>query len=381
MNIETVRRLNLARHLYELASTSLASSNDLHLFSAVNLLQDAVEAFLVAIADSYGAEVDQNTKFDKYFVLINDKISPKELPFKNSLLRLNRVRVDSKHYGIQPARDECRRFATDVREFFEEVSWSLLDANFSTLSVIDLLSNGDAKDFLVFARNALEIGDHRECAINCRKAIYLEVEHSFSIEAYKDGEPQNGLLAGWSEAPLFARNKQYVESHVVEPTDYIVYDHGALDQKLMKQGVDTTSFWNIYRLTPEVYKTKNDRWIVKDDFVKLSPDNLRDNINYIFSATLDIVLSIHRSRLATKNKGHGSFYIDLAEEGVPIHKKADRESVVVAHTPAGMTKIDTNYRVQGLVDDEFYYHVADFSSGKFLVGFIEPKFVKIDGNE
>ena len=70
MEIETVRRLTLARHFFELGTASLRSANDTHLFSAVNLFQDAVEAFLIAIADHTGAAIDQNTKFDKYFVQI-----------------------------------------------------------------------------------------------------------------------------------------------------------------------------------------------------------------------------------------------------------------------------------------------------------------------
>ena len=59
MDLETIRRLNLARHLYELGIGSLRTTNDTHLFSAVNLLQDAVEAFLLAIAEHVHAVVDQ----------------------------------------------------------------------------------------------------------------------------------------------------------------------------------------------------------------------------------------------------------------------------------------------------------------------------------
>jgi hypothetical protein len=93
MDIETVRRLTLARHLYELGSASARSGNDIHLFSAVNLFQDAVESFLVAVADHVGAALDQNTNFDQYFVKIDAKIAPNVLPFKNKLIRLNKVRV------------------------------------------------------------------------------------------------------------------------------------------------------------------------------------------------------------------------------------------------------------------------------------------------
>jgi hypothetical protein len=91
MDIEVVRRICLARHLFELGKSSLNSSNDLYLFSAANLMQDAVEAFLLAVADFVDASIDYNTFFDKYFVLINKQIDPKELPFKNKLLRLNSV--------------------------------------------------------------------------------------------------------------------------------------------------------------------------------------------------------------------------------------------------------------------------------------------------
>ncbi len=362
MNIETARRLNLARHLYELARTSLESANELHLFSAVNLLQDAVEAFLIAIADHVGAPVDQNTKFDKYFVAVNEKIAPKELPFKNALLRLNRIRVDSKHYGIQPARDECYRLATDVREFFEEVSASLLNASFSTLSVIDLLTEGDSKSALIEARDALQRNNHRECAICCRQAIYLEIEQSFSVEAFKDGQPVGLLSGGWTDAPFYAREKRYIDEHVGDATDYIVYDHNVLDQKLMKQGVDTTAYWNVFRLTPEVYRTKDKRWIVKEDLAKLAPDHLAGNIDYIFSATLDIILSIHRTRQSTKHMAHGSFFLELTQENVPVYKKADKTSEITGHTPPGMTRMDTDYRIEGLAGDGDYWHVMDFPS-------------------
>src|SRR5262245_25643657 len=106
MDIEVIRRVCLARHLYELGVASLRSANDLYLLSAVNLLQDAVEAFLLAVADFVSASVGERNDFDKYFVNINEKIAPKALPFKDRLLRLNKTRVSSKHHGIQPARDE-----------------------------------------------------------------------------------------------------------------------------------------------------------------------------------------------------------------------------------------------------------------------------------
>jgi hypothetical protein len=299
MDIETVRRLSLARHLYHLGISSLRSKNDICLFSAVNLLQDSVEAFLIAVADHVGAPIDQNTKFDKYLVQINEKIAPKELPFKLALINLNRIRVNSKHYGIQPARDECERLSVSVHEFFDEVSATLLGTTFSTVSAIDLLQDGETKTTLLEAKSSLESGDHVGCAISCRKAIFLEIEHNYDIYHCKE-DKIFGFFSWPTKAPTFAQNKDYIEKNVREPTDYIVYDHNDLNQELLTQGVDNTAFWNVWRLTPQVYKNKDGKWVVKYDFAKLDGDVLRDKIEYIFSTTVDIVLSIHSTRSASK---------------------------------------------------------------------------------
>ena len=376
MDIETVRQVSLARHLYELGAMSLRSSNDLHLFAAVNLIQDSVEAFLIAIANHVGAEIDQNTKFDKYFVQINEKITPKELPFKLSLLRLNRVRVDSKHYGIQPARDECARLAVSIREFFDEVSNSLLGVSFSTVSAIDLLDEGETKSLLLDAKTALESGDHESCVISCRKAIYLEIERHYSIEKYKDGQPK-GLLDGYTLAPSYARSKEYIEKNVKDPTDYIVIDHDRIDQELLTQGVETTDFWNIWRLTPAVYRSrKEEEWVIRYDFNKLDSHILSDKAEYIFSTTIDVILAIHANRKNIRTSGYGSYELELAKENVRVYEKADVNSIVIGHTPPGMVKIDTNFRITGFDGSGIYWHVNHFGKGLMLYGYIDNNDVK-----
>lgn len=369
MDIETVRRISLARHLYQLGKSSLDSPNDMYLFAAVNLLQDAVEAFLIAVADYVQAEVDQNTKFDKYFLLINDKISPKELPFKSKLLRLNRIRVDSKHYGIQPARDECERVVVSVREFFDEVSSSVLGVNFSTVSAIDLLDAGEIKDLLLEAKTAHESGDHETCVIACRKVLYLAVEHRYDVSKFRDTKPK-GILAAFSSAPYYARDPQYIQENVKDPTDYIVRDHGQIDQDLLKDGVDTTAFWNVWRLTPEVYRSEEMQWVVKHDFSKLDAATLAGNAEYVFSTTVDMTLAFQASRKAIRWKQHGRYFLKLAREGVPIYEKADVDSKVVTTTPAGVTQIDTNYRVTGLKGDGPYWHVNEVVNDLWLWGYI-----------
>ena len=369
MHIETVRRIALARHLFELAAGSLRSKNDLHLFSAVNLAQDAVETFLVALAEDLQIAFDQNTKFDKYFVLIDEKIGPRELPFKAAMLRLNRLRVDAKHHGIQPARNECERLLASAREFLDEASLTNLGAAFSTISAIDLLDDGECKSFLASAKQALETADYEACVVLCRKALYVEIEGRYDVSAYKDEEPR-GLLAGLTSAPYYARSMKYVAESVRDPTDYIVLDHAAVDRDLLISGVDPTDFWNVWRLTPEVFRSKTGKWYVKRDFSKLDVVDLKDIAEYVFNTTLDIALARQTNRRATRWKQSGNFYVDLPRPSLSLHEKASRSSPVSATLPAELRRVDTDYTIEGLNDDGTYWHICHLGAGEFYFGFI-----------
>ena len=369
MDIEVIRRVGLARHLFELGSSNLRSQNDLHLFAAVNLVQDAVEAFLIGLADHLQVTFDQNTKFDKYFVLIDEKIAPKELPFKPKILRLNRVRIESKHHGIQPARDECERLTATAREFMDEVSSVHLGAPFATISAIDLLEESESKGHITAAKAALEEKHYEGCIVSCRKAIYVEIEAKYDISRFKDGDAR-AWFGAFSSAPYYARNQKYIAEHVHDPTDYIVLDHAHVDQELLKQGADPTCFWNIWRLTPEVYKMVEGTWLVKHDFGKLEPSTLGENAEYVFSSTVDLLLAIHTARRAVRWRNHNKYYIELAREGVPVYLKADRHSQVSHTTPERLTRLDTDYRIAGLNDEGPYWHVLHYEAGAFISGFI-----------
>lgn len=369
MDLETIRRISLARHLYALGADNLRSRNDLHLFAAVNLLQDAVEAFLVAIADHVKAPVDQNTKFDKYFSLIDERIAPKELPFRNKLLRLNRIRVDSKHHGIQPARDECDRVAVSVREFFDEASTSVLGVEFATVSTIDLLEDGEIKELLIDAKEAMERGDTPECLISCRKVIYLAFEQHYDIASFGEEPGQNaliGLLGPYSKAPYHARNKQFIDESVTNATDFIVLDHTALDQELLIQGVDNTAFWNIWRLTPDVYRRKDKEWVVKQDFDKLAADTA----DYVFPATIDIAFAVQAHKRSVQVPKWGKHRLTLKREGVSVYQKADVTSPVLETIEGGELTFNTNFSVPGLKGDGVYWHISAFGRGRFTMGYV-----------
>lgn len=72
----------------------------------------------------------------------------------------------------------------------------------------------------------------------------------------------------------------------------------------------------------------------------------------------------------------GRYYLELNQENVPIYKKADKASDITGHTLPGMTKIGTDYSIDGLNGDGPYWHVSHFDKGVSLWGFIHKDFVK-----
>lgn len=369
MDKDLVKRVCLARCLYELASDCLRARDDIRLYAAVNLMQDAVEAFLIACCDQLGVLTDAKMPFDKYIDAINTRIAPQALPSKARLIRLNTARVASKHHGIQPDRAECERFAVHVRDFFEEVSQSVLGVNFFTLSAFDLLTPGEAKRELEQASAHFERGDYYAAALGCRKAIYLEIESHYDISSFADGAKPS-LLGPLSKAPYYAKNADYIRKNVGEPTSYIVLDHAEVDRELLKYGVDTADFWNLWRLTPAVFRKADGNWVARESLEHMSALTNRDLVGYILSTALSIVLAIHSSRKRTRNRGVGFSVVTLKENSVHVFEKADPSSpskLIVLDEP----KFVVMSRVEGLNDTLTYWQgFANPAGDPFVTGYV-----------
>ena len=121
-----------------------------------------------------------------------------------------------------------------------------------------MINEGEAKDYLIAAENDFSKGDYVNVLINCRKAIYVEFETEYDISPYGDErEKIMGSLAFMltgMNAPFYARNKKYIDDNVKEPTDFIVYDHDSLDMDLLRAGISRLDYWNVWRLTPSLYR-------------------------------------------------------------------------------------------------------------------------------
>ena len=377
MNRSMLHKLLLAKRHFELARENLSSANELSLGIGVNLLQDAVEVFLLAVAEHVGAGIKSGTNFDSYFDLINTKISPKELPFRSRLLALNKLRVNSKHYGLAPAKSETDGLLVTCREFFDEVTEGVLGLSFATVSLIDLIRDGEAKELLREAEEVFTSGDFETCLINCRKALFVRIETAYDILPFIEQEESTGFGLFSRKSPHYARNKDYVAKNVKDATDYIVLDHKELDMDLMKSGIDNVSFWNIWRLTPGVYRPRQGtEWVVKREFGKFDEEGIEDRAEYVLNTTINLFVAADQKLASIKASVPRNYFITLRQDQNPVYEKADLSSRVVAATPPGLTELDVDFSVPALQGEGNFWHVVHFGPNELVVGYIHENAVK-----
>ncbi len=359
-----IKRLVLARYFFRLADDNARSDREVAIFAAINLLQDSVEFFLLAAAEHLNADIKTNTSFDQYLDKIDAKTPTKPLPFRARLVQLNKMRVNAKHHGIRPDTGDVKKLILVVREFFEESALAIFDVGFWTISLAHLLDDGKVKGHVLAAERAFGDKNYRIVLIECRKAFYSEFEFRYNIKWFENEDNPDPLMGAlYSSAPWHVKNKRYIDENVREPFDYIVLDHDLVERELTTSGIDHSSFWNVRRLTPQVFRDNygvaaEEKWVVKNDLYVLGNDGIAERASYVLETTIDIVLAKHLyQRKLRVTPRDIDFVVKLKREEVSLYQKADRTSSVAATTPKGLWELTVTSSCDGLRGDATYWQV------------------------
>lgn len=366
-NPTTLKRLVLTRYYLGLADGHAKSGREVDVFVTVNQLHEAIETFLIAAAAHVNAAIGTREEFASYFDKIDQKISPMQLPFRSKIIRLNKARIMAKHDSIVPDRSELPGFLTTVREFLMEATNMVFSADFRAVSLIDALSEGPERSFLYEAQTAFERGDFAGTLIACRKAIYLRHEKSYDAKLFLEGQ-KNGFDAVFSRVPFYARNEEYLSKYVKEPADYIILDHSKIDSELVKDGLDSHQFWNIWRLTPRVYLAENDRWIVRHEPGKVEAPDVEENASYVLDSTVDHFIALERARARQRMVGPSRWAVTSGPSGTRLFVRASESSDVVDTVPPGVT-LNADAATEGLDGEAMFWRVSSTYQGKWYTGY------------
>jgi hypothetical protein len=270
-----------------------------------------------------------------------------------------------------------------VKAFFEEVSAQYIGVHFTTISLVDMLTDNAIKSFLQAAENSLNQGEYESCLIECRKAIFMQFEKHYDAGMYprKGGLNLLTIASGRGDkVPSYARIAEYIANYVTNPTDLIVIDHDRLERDLLAFGVDRQVFWNVWRLTPAVYRGagKDSPWIIKRELALVHGDSLKANAEYVFPSTVDMMIAVHKSMAKVKLREHHRFHVDLANERAPVCEKADKNSIIVGHLPGGVIRVDTDFSVSGQDGDEYWFVRTFDGDERILEGYLHQSDVAIE---
>ena len=376
--MDVLDRILAARDAFELSQNRYRSGDDVGLHVVVHLLQDAIELFLIALASHVKAPIKERTSFDGYFNEIEKKISWGNLPFRDRLLRLNRIRVNSKHYGIRPARDELNTLSLIVAEFLEECSLKTFKKSFFNINFVDCLEESEPKTHLVFAYESLCNEDYYSAMIESRKALYLLIEKDYDIYEFRDESSTKGPLGPYTRAPLYARSAEYIKKSVYTPFDFIVYAHDDVDRTLTQYGVRHSDFWNVWRLTPDVYRWPSGKWIVLHELSKTSKDHCIANANYVFTTVTRIAYDIQESKRFNKYENGGLYWIEIETEleAIPVFRSASDKSDPIDYIPSAAKKLATLQASPGLdEDDQLFWFISTVYENKMYFGYLQDKYL------
>jgi hypothetical protein len=369
---DQIRRLRFARLLVHQAVDHVRVDYDARTAACVTSLQDAVEVVLLIVAEKLGAKVAPRTDFDKYFVLINEKLAPVDLPLQSQLMRLNKMRVQAKHSGIFPTHAQVADMVPVVSAFMAEVCQKHLDADWATANLGALIEDLEWRAFVQEAEKALGERDFVGALIAARKALYLAFEDSYDISRFASGEPL-GLLGSYGcEAPSWAKSKQYIDQNVGDPFAFIVIDHQELESKLVRLGIDHVVFWNIWRISPAVFRFKNGNWAVKRELDKVERSDHEIDTTYVVENVADMLLRLEAERRRQKVLPKSSYWRLQVRAGGKLFAKAD-EGSALRHTFQEGNSVQVSAETFGLDGRDGWWEVTWIGDDNYLRGYIREE--------
>ena len=146
-----VRRLALIRFLYNSAIQQSLQPEPLGLVSIL-LFHDSIELFLQLATEQLNVSKPNQT-FMGYWKVLEAKIG-KKLEETESMTRLNKARVDFKHYGILPSRLDIEGFRASANNFFEANTPMIFDVEFHGVSLAELIHSQELRKLIKKSRIA-----------------------------------------------------------------------------------------------------------------------------------------------------------------------------------------------------------------------------------
>ena len=221
------------------------------------VLLDALELVLLACLIEKKINPTDYAHLDK---LIGDvEKAGFTVPNKTRIIGLNRSRGGNKHFGNTIDQYALKDFLKYTVETVESLVITFFGKPYHEIYSAVLIQHPESKALLEEAARILDNTSFYPyaCLLNIRKAIFINFEEEYSVEEWRNAKSGQELsfvaqLTFKKSAPFYARNKEWIEQHVLNLFDYVQFDYGELRSRLNEYGIASANFFNLLWLTPRV---------------------------------------------------------------------------------------------------------------------------------
>ena len=303
MNPTYLQRLSFIKYLF---SIGLYQSNQPEPLYGASILSfhDSVELFLQLSLEKLNiSKTTQN--FMDYWDIIDKELKNTILSQKEGMRRLNKARVDLKHYGIIPSKLDIESFRVTTSAFFNENCPIIFVINFDDISLIDTIKFERPKNLLKQAKENFENG----LIDKSLESLALSFEYLISDyeESKKDelnrspfffGEPMTNLKSFYLGGIINEDRK--IKEFVDKVSKSIEEIQKAI--KILSFGIDYKKYAKFQSIVPYVvFSINNEPIFYVREGMTLSKEDLEFCINFMVESALklqefDFELNIHRWR-------------------------------------------------------------------------------------
>lgn len=372
MDRNTLNQLLTAKRLLAIAEQQSRTGDRFAASVGIVTLQDSIELVLIACLNG--------KKFGKAFpeLLKGVEDDGHQILHKSSLLALNNFRVAIKHHGGVIDQQNLKESLNNAIEAIDHLVISVFGKPYHEIYSAELILHPESKALLVEVAQNLEIDSFNsyECLINIRKAIFINFEEEYSIEEWKDHSKEQPLslvesLIYKHKAPFYTRNKEWIEKNVMNIFDYIQIDHDQLSINLMQYGISLPTFFNLLRLTPQVFRfIRSNKWKRAGNFAFINTS--KEIVYYCLSTAIEMIY-LKENYLALHSSAPDEFKMEIQSvQSTFLYKKASTDSEKLKSIERGEIFF-TNAFVPGFEDESLFvviYEFRDESKPQWLKGYI-----------
>ena len=160
-----INRLSYIKYLF-LKGEEQARQAEVVAGFSILAFHDAIEMFLMLVYE----HLDCGN--DKKFITIDDYLGNiPNIKMKESVKSLSKCRNSLKHQGQFPSKNDIDKHRVNTRSFLQTNSSLLLSLDFDSITLIDLVSFEECKQFLKSAQENRDANKFFECMADTRKAF------------------------------------------------------------------------------------------------------------------------------------------------------------------------------------------------------------------